>query len=145
MHDKNAKANLAKIAEIYTFNLKEIPEDELLGFPKEYLPNPDKVNFIFTISDEPGGNDADYFIGYDDYSPDCDFIYPTEGKKRLDIFVNIIKEMFDKTASTRLVIALTDSGYIYSTKKVKLLDLRKVLHADLKVNGASDRLYDITI
>lgn len=146
MRDKNAKSNLARIVETYNLSLTEISENELFQFPKEYSPDLNTSNFIFMMDDDPNGLNANYFLDYEDYSPDCYYFHPPEGKKRLDIFIDIINEMFNETKSTRLVIALTDSGYIYSTKRVKLENLREVIHDDFeKEDGVPDRLYDITV
>ena len=144
MRADNAESILTNIAMQYNCGLKQMPQSTLFGFPETYLPDPNISHFIFTITHSPESCEADYFIDYYDYSPDADFISPTEGKKRLDILINILHDMFIKTECERLVVSLTDSGYAYSTQKVRLSDLRQVLHADLAIDAPPDRLYDIT-
>lgn len=95
------------------------------------------------MSDSPNCEEADYLIDYEDYAPDYDMHFPTVGKERLKILVQILKTMIKQSKAAKLVISLTDSGYIYSTKSIKFSDLEKTLISDFELEAPPDRLYEI--
>lgn len=140
---QNLDSILKKITEHYGIGLKKIAETELFQFSEQYLPNRNKKNFIFAMSDSPNCEEADYLIDYEDYAPDYDMHFPTVGKERLKILVQILKTMIEQSKAAKLVISLTDSGYIYSTKSIKLSDLEKTLISDFELEAPPDRLYEI--
>lgn len=134
---------LEKLAEEYGVGLKKITKKELFQFSECYLPGNNKNNFIFSMSDLPDCEEADYLIDYLDYAPEMDMKFPSIGKDRLKMLVRILIEMINQTRALKLVISLTDSGYIYSTKLVKLSDLEETLLADFEEEAPPDRLYEI--
>lgn len=140
----NSKSILKKIAENYGIGLKEILPEQLFQFTEEYLPNKDENNFIFSMSDSPDCEEADYLIDYLDYAPEMQNRFPPLGKDRLLILIKILQEMMIQTNCSKLVISLTDSGYIYSYKNIKFNELSKKLLSDFEVSqGAPDTLYKI--
>jgi hypothetical protein len=140
----NSKSILKKIATNYGIGLKEILPEQLFQFTEQYLPNKSETNFIFSMSDSPDSEEADYLIDYLDYAPEMQSKFPSLGRDRLLILINILQEMMTLTNCSKLVISLTDSGYIYSYKNIKFIELSKTLLWDFEVNeGAPDTLYEI--
>lgn len=143
VHYSNSKAILEKIAVKYDIGLKEILPEQLFQFTTKYLPNKNETNFIFSITDSPDSEEANYLIDYLDYAPEIQTKFPPLGINRLQILISILQEMANQTKCARLVISLTDSGYIYSYKRLKSNELAKTLLADFAVNqGAPDTLYE---
>lgn len=140
----NSKSILDDIATSHGIGLKEILPGQLFQFPDEYLPNNRENNFIFSMSDSPDREEADYLIDYLDYAPEMQSKYPSQGRERLLILIKILQEMMINTKCSNLVISLTDSGYIYSHKNVKFSELSEVLLSDFEEEAPPDRLYNIT-
>ena len=140
----NSKLILEKIAIKYGIGLKEILPEQLFQFTDKYLPDKNDTNFIFSMSDCPDCEEADYLIDYLDYAPEMQSKFPPLGRDRLQILISILEEMIIKTKCSKLVISLTDSGYIYSYKVIKFAELSKTLLSDFELNqGAPDTLYEI--
>ena len=119
----NSKSILDRIAENYGIGLKEVSFKQLFQFPEEYLPDESKNNFIFSMSDSPDRQEADYLIDYLDYAPEMQNKFPSSGRDRLLILIKILQEMMVNTKCSKLVVSLTDSGYIYSFKNIKFAGL----------------------
>ncbi|OCG19529.1 hypothetical protein A9G11_09915 [Gilliamella sp. wkB108] len=140
----NSKSILKKIAIKYGIGLKEILPEQLFQFTDRYLPNKNDNNFIFSMSDCPDCEEADYLIDYLNYDPEMQSKFPPLGIDRLQILISILKDMIIQTKCSKLVISLTDSGYIYSYKVIKFDELSKTLLSDFELNqGAPDTLYEI--
>lgn len=140
----NSNSILKKIATNYGIGLKEISPEQLFQFPHKYLPNKSETNFIFSMTDYPDSEEADYLIDYVDYAPEMQSKFPPLGKDRLLILISILQEMITQTNCSKLVISLTDSGYIYSYKSIKFNELSKTLLSDIEASqGAPDMLYEI--
>ena len=140
----NYKMVLNEIAKKYDIGLKEILIEQLSQFTEKYLPNKNQTNFIFSMSDDPEREEADYLMDYLDYAPEMQSKFPSSGKERLLILISILKDMVIQSKCSKLVISLTDSGYIYSYKRIKFNQLSEVLLDDFEKNqGAPDTLYEI--
>lgn len=65
-------------------------------------------------------------------------------KDRLLILIDILKDMMIQSKCSKLVISLTDSGYIYSYKSIVFAHLSEILLDDFEKNqGVPDTLYEI--
>lgn len=70
VHYSNSKAILEKIVVKYDIGLKKILPEQLFQFTTKYLPNKNEMNFIFSITDSPDSEEANYLIDYLDYAPE---------------------------------------------------------------------------
>lgn len=125
-----------------TVGISSITKDELYNFPKELLPSVD--SYIFLIGDSVGYPNASYLIDYLNYAPEADIGFPTDGKERLDILLDVLSDMFRITYSKRMVIALTECNQIEKIKKINFTEMRDIIHADFEEYQAPpDTLYEI--
>lgn len=140
----NYKQVLDEIAGKYGIGLKEILTEQLFQFTEKYLPNKNQTNFVFSMSDSAERVEADYLIDYLDYAPEMQCKFPSSGKDRLLILIDILKDMMIQSKCSKLVISLTDSGYIYSYKSIVFAHLSRILLDDFEKNqGVPDTLYEI--
>lgn len=119
-------------------NLYNFPE----GIPLE------KNILMFSIGDKPGYPNATYLMDcYNFYDPETSNIgFPTNPNERLNLLLDIVENIFLLSKSKKMVIVLTDSEQIESTKKISISEVRKIIGEDFKkYQGAPDTLYEIRL
>ncbi|WP_109399425.1 hypothetical protein [Proteus sp. TJ1640] len=142
--NKKASDNLKRYIESQNIGITNISKDELYNFPDEFLPSKD--SYIFLISDRTDYPNATYLIDYLDYAPEAEIGFPCGAKERLNILLDVLNDIFIVTNIQKMVIALTECNQIEKVKRIKLSEMRKIIHADFEEYQAPpDTLYEIMV
>lgn len=147
IHNTNIVSEITNVCEkVFDIGIEEISINELYNFPQNFLPTPckDRNYFTFALGDSPQEVGVSYLIDYINYAPEADIGFPTNGKERLGILLDVISEIFKISQTQKMVIALTDCNQIEKIKKINFIEMRDVIHADFEEYQAPpDTLYEI--
>ncbi|MGG7448524.1 hypothetical protein ACQ3G7_20920 [Kosakonia oryzendophytica] len=142
--DLEGENNLDRYKKNQKIGIIEIGKEQLYNFPVGFLPM--DGCYAFLIGDRPDYPNATYLIDYLDYAPEADIGFPLSGKERLNILLDVLRDIFIITNAKKMVIALTDGNQIEHTRKIKFSELYDVIHADFELHEAPpDTLYEITL
>ncbi|MEX6162710.1 hypothetical protein AB6G16_14420 [Proteus mirabilis] len=94
----------------------------------------------------PNYPNATYLIDYLDYAPEAEIGFPCGAKERLNILLNVLGDIFVMTGAQKMVVALTECNQIEKVKRIKLSEMRDIIHADFEEYQAPpDTLYEIIV
>lgn len=125
--------------------IKAISKSELHNFPEDILPNKASSYVAFIVGDKPGKTNTTYLTDYQDYSPEADIGFPTDGKERLNLLVDMFIVAITCAKATRFVVAITDSSQVDEVKKVRMEELPTVIARDFEEFAPPDCIYDVSI
>ncbi len=144
IEDYNLSALIILLEDKYNIGIEEIEKDKLYNFPSATVANNQRKRFIFNIVDDNEYYCASFLIDYINYAPEADIGFPIEGKKRLNILLDVMSEIIEITKASKMVIAITDSCQIETIKKIKFAEMRDIIHVDFtKYQALPNTLYEI--
>jgi len=99
--------------------------DSLYNFPPSLIPQGDNV-IVFFICDSKQGNTASYLLDPLDYVADLLNGLPREARKRRELLMGLITEIFKLQHVEKLYVALTEVEEIESVATLSLEELKEV-------------------
>ena len=100
------------------------PPDALYDFPSSLLPRGDNA-LIFSICDSKQSNTAQYLLDNLDYVADLPNSLPRESRKRRELLLGLISEIFNLEQVEKLYIVLIEVQGIEAIAAISLEDLKE--------------------
>lgn len=98
--------------------------DRLYDFPSSFLPRGDNA-LIFSICDSKQSNTAEYLLDTLDYVADLPNSLPREARKRRELLLGLISEIFNLEQVEKLYIVLIEVQGIEAVAAISLEDLKE--------------------
>jgi len=144
LSSQNADSELfARLEKDTNIGIARIPESELYNFPADII-NSGSQFIPFIVGDRPGKSNTTYLTDFRNYDADYSMALPRFGRERINLLIQFLLTLIDRSAAARLVVAITEGSQIEDRKMLKKQELGETLMADFeRCDAPPDCLYDV--